>query len=157
MGEMAVFEGGHDGYARFRPPVIHWRRIYCLPTKVWVVIDGIEGEGQGQVKNFLHLHPAIHISERGGRFVLSGEGGLKSLILLLLPGRAKIAKSWHCPTFGERQASELIIFEEKGDLPIVMGYAICGEEVPVEPSIEDDFLVLKYHDGWTKIPFKFWR
>ena len=44
-GDIAYWEGEHDGYTRLPDPVVHRRAVIRLPHERWLVLDALEGVG----------------------------------------------------------------------------------------------------------------
>ena len=69
----------HDGYARLRESVIHYRSVLSLPSSEWIVIDYLEGRGEHVFTRHFHFPPGTQLQrvEKSGIRALdpaSGDG-----------------------------------------------------------------------------------
>ncbi|MGA1794852.1 MAG: alginate lyase family protein [bacterium] len=61
---LAYWEGGHDGYARLRPPVNHRRGVVRLPADHWLVADSLESTGTHRFRLHWLIQDTPHEWER---------------------------------------------------------------------------------------------
>lgn len=120
-GEL-VFSGAHDGYRRLPGRPEHRREIRMAPGR-WEVRDRLSGAGQHRVESFLHLHPAVGLSQLTEReFRLEAPGGVALRLAFGPAGTLQPGTGYYCPRFGERLASGALVLEHTGALPVELSY-----------------------------------
>jgi hypothetical protein len=104
--------GGHRGYARLAPPVIHHREVLLQKAGAWAVVrDVLDGAGVHRLVWRFHLDPGVRgeavgpdvrLSTDGGTFWLLGPADGGGLELGLEPG-------WVSPRYGVKHPTSVIV------------------------------------------------
>lgn len=128
-----VFAGEHDGYRRLRGRLVH-RRTAEVETRGesmvrWTFRDSISGAGTHTVESFIHLHPDVQVEQVGEReFRLHVADGAADNIMVTLRvapvGSIEWATGYHCPEFGKRLESRVLIIRYVGSVPVELGYTL---------------------------------
>lgn len=123
------FSGEHDGYRRLRGRPVHRRTVgietIAESTTRWTIRDSISGSGSHRVESFIHLHPDVVIEELGGReFMLRAPDNITVRLRVGPVGGIEIATGYHCPEFGKRLESRMLVIRYVGSVPVELGYTL---------------------------------
>lgn len=123
------FSGEHDGYRRLRGRPVHRRTVgietIAESTTRWTIRDSISGSGSHRVESFLHLHPDVLIEELDGReFMLRAPDNITVRLRVGPVGGIEIATGYHCPEFGKRLESRMLVIRYVGSVPVELGYTL---------------------------------
>ncbi len=117
-----VFWGAeHDGYGRLTDPVIHRREVtYKKQNHSFEIADGIECQGQHEIKLFFHFHPGIEIQREADNsyrltdgttaLVLRVDSQLQSRIF---SGSEEPIMGWYSPGFNRIEKANTLVFTKE--------------------------------------------
>ena len=133
-GLLQYWEGGHDGYARLRPPVIHRRAMASLGRGWWLVLDQLRCQKLRDYR--LHWlmpdaehhwdpeHGQLRLELREGDYQLSmGAWGAKGLAGLVRADPDS-PRGWRTPTYQEKQPALSVDFSARAQS--LMFYSVFG-------------------------------
>lgn len=116
----------HNAYRRVDVPIVG-RWLACDRDSQWMCVDWVAGKGEHQLTNRLHLHPAVKAEVCDERTVRLTLVNVTLYLHCLATHRVKIANSWYCPSFGERQEAAVIEVEMTTGLPVAMGWYLSPD------------------------------
>jgi asparagine synthase (glutamine-hydrolysing) len=112
-GQLAYWEGEHDGYQRLRPSVSHRRGILRLRDDYWLVLDALRSSGEHRYSLHWLLPDLTHVwDEKAGHVELSTPVGVYHLQMAtvsrtgaysLVRADAHSARGWSAPSYGFRE------------------------------------------------------
>lgn len=111
-----VFRGGHTGYRRLQPPVIHERWVVHFKPLGWLIRDVALGLGNHTLDVAWHLGPSLSLKGDmicaeefgpGVRFLVSGAAGWVR----------NTCDEWWAPAYGARIPAKTIHLSFRGPLP----------------------------------------
>lgn len=95
----------HNGYARLKSPVIHYRDITIQGGLFCLINDSFSGKGRHEFELNLHLDPNVHVEIEGKWVVLQNQG--KTIFLNqpdvgfeIIRGRDDPLLGWFSPAYG---------------------------------------------------------
>jgi hypothetical protein len=110
----------HDGYARLRPGIEHWRAVIYRPTGLWLIFDHLTGEGVHTLD--LHWHCGVSPVRKGEGFLLSTPDQDFSLVvqggeLSLHSGEENPILGWRSRRYGNKEPITTLRARYHGRLP----------------------------------------
>jgi len=133
-GERLEFQGAHDGYRRLPGRLLHERRVAVERGRSWSVFDLISGTGSASHRAASYVHfghdctvePLANGPGEPCRFILRQLGNDKLVMRLSVTcgSTARLAAGYTFPQFGVRRASQTLVIERQGVLPLEMHYKI---------------------------------
>jgi hypothetical protein len=118
-----VFTGSHNGYRRLPERVTHTREIRGHAKSGWTVSDILTGNGECEVRSFIHFHPDVRIEKSAHNEwrISIGEEFVATLAVEDYCS-AELSEADYCPEFGLRLRGAVISVAAEGALPIELGY-----------------------------------
>jgi len=135
--DFAIVAGEHYGYQRYPGDCIHHRSIIFAKDDLWVVIDGISGEGEHEIR----LHwlggdfpfstdrsgSALRINTPDGPFTLTAYDGQGQAIAGdIVAGRESPPRGWLSRYYGERVPVPSFALKLKSKLPVHLISVLCA-------------------------------
>jgi asparagine synthase (glutamine-hydrolysing) len=123
-GQLAYWEGGHDGYRRLRPPADHRRGILRLPEDTWLVVDRLHSETAHSYR--LHwllpdlaytwqTDPAqLVLQTADGPYHLRLAALTQAGVATLVRADERSARGWRAPYYGHREPALSLDVTVKG-------------------------------------------
>jgi hypothetical protein len=131
-GRVDCFHGGHSGYARLVPPVVHTRALFVDTAMPRVLVcDRVVGSGLHALVWRFHLDPAVTPQLRGTDVCLSCDGRTVWLLpddtaatfsLALEPG-------WVSPSYGVKVATAVLVWRATAAVPIEASYLFAETQL----------------------------
>lgn len=129
-----ALEGWHDGFRRVAGGATHRRRFRWHGAGVLLVHDEVRAQRPARVATRLHLHPDCVVVEASGPRVRAAIGDAPFTVAFTADARTRIEEGWHCPRFGERRRSRVIVAEATGTA-VDLRYAVAaGHDVELLPG-----------------------
>lgn len=143
-GDVIVFEGEHDAYARLKQPVVHRRRIeFHVGSRTWLVEDAFEGTGSHWFESRLHFAPGANIQPSGTSMPDARSSGIaipdarsqgssphRAQFHAELPGTrlevtagsevefgAAVEDGWYSPSYGVKTPIKVLVFSWEAATP----------------------------------------
>lgn len=123
VGDGAIVQAEHDGYARLTPAVIHRRTLASIGDSLWIVVDELFGNGASHAVNFIHLLNDMALSVAGSS-ISNGSG-------------------YYSPRFGEVMRNRVIALPLDGVLPLRMAYTLSVGPVASLQMKNEEVTVMK--------------
>ena len=122
-------EGWHDGYQRLPARARHERRFRWHPSGVLLARDRVVATRVTTACSRLHLHPSCEIVEVKGAAVRLASAGAPVTVAFRGPGELSVEGSYHCPEFGRRIPSQVLVYRTRAR-EVETGFCIArGENV----------------------------
>jgi hypothetical protein len=112
-GQLAFWEGAHDGYRRLRQPADHRRGILRLPEDTWLVVDRLHSLGTHRYRLHWLLPDLAHTWQADPtQLMLQTTAGLYHLwlgalaqagVATLVRADERSARGWRAPYYGHRE------------------------------------------------------
>jgi hypothetical protein len=133
-----LFVASHDGYARLPQPVTHWRSVFYLRNRFWLVRDVVVGSGTHDLEINLHLSPRLQPTATNAN-VLRAKISSRSVLAFVVPGehgwQQSLESGWWSPAYGRKEQSPMLRFRRHAQLPAEFATMICAmEEMAEEPE-----------------------
>ena len=133
------FSAAHTGFDHLPNPVRHRRHFLVVAERCWVIVDDLIGEGAHAWTTFLHLHPAVALSEAPGPGLVATRNDLALGIGWFgLPdphcvsGARDPLQGWYAPAFGRVEPSPTLIASGEGQLPVRFGWLLAPGDLTRE-------------------------
>jgi len=128
----------HDGYSRYKDPVIHRRAVLFVKPEYWVIVDRLTGHGKHSVELLFHTPRGEHrLNKETKVFQMQG---LAIVPVTLDDIDVSLREGWFSPCYGTKEPSVTVAYKFTGDLPrIIATVLFCGEGDSL-PLIQCDFL-----------------
>jgi len=137
----------HDGYARLKPGVEHWRAVIYRPPGLWLVFDHLNGEGVHTLD--LHWHCGVSPVQNGDGLLLPARDQGFSLIvqggeLSLHSGEESPVLGWRSRRYGFKEPITTLHARYHGKLPHRFVTQIQTGDQPTKISESECSLI----QGW---------
>lgn len=108
----------HDGYQRLEPPVTHQRWVVSLKNGIYLVRDGVVGQGKHRIDIAWHLGQDLQLVEDGTYRIKGASQGLA-----LLPAKAhgwaeEVCREFWSPAYGQKAPMTTLNFGADSELPV---------------------------------------
>jgi len=118
----------HDGYSRYRDPVIHKRAVFFVKPDYWVVVDRIMGNGEHSVEMLFHT-PSGDYQENPSGIFRSEDFSIipvntDCLDMKVIDSDEEPIQGWFSPSYGVKVPSTSLIYSFAGKLPRIVGTII---------------------------------
>jgi hypothetical protein len=124
-GRLGTVTARHDGY--LDRGVEHARTARHLGTGSFLVVDGVRGRGAHAISSRIHLHPEAVLEHRpAGGFHVHCRGAVAT-VLATGPERIDVEPGWHCPDFGRRLRSQVLVLRTSGPPAAPAWLILAGE------------------------------
>jgi uncharacterized heparinase superfamily protein len=127
------FQGFFGGVWGFQPKFSVERRVELTLAEDRIssihVVDVIDGKGQHELANYIHLHPDCWLREEGSKAIIIASNQGPTTVVLTIESDCdyEIRDTWYCPQFGIKQANKCIVITKHAWLPADMRYRIDRE------------------------------
>ena len=136
VGERAdSFRGGHSGYSRLVPPLVHVREVIVEKGRPRVLLrDSVSGSGTHTLVWRFHVDPSATPEVAGTDVCLTGNGRT----VWLLPDAAPAALSlslepgWVSPSYGVKVATTVLVWTAVAMVPIEVSYLFAESRLTVD-------------------------
>jgi hypothetical protein len=156
--------GEHDGYVRLAGRVRHHRRVICLASEYWLIVDELTGSGAHRSVWNYHIDPNVDVDLAPAPGVASAtlrSGAAKAGISLLTSaascarivyGQAGPIQGWVSERYGAREAGPVLQVSADAALPLLAVTLIRPWQAPLEIQAErgPGFLVAKIPGAKSK-------
>jgi len=119
----AVFNGSYRPYWSTKDNIVHSRIITQVGNQ-WTVMDDITGQGEHQVKNFIHLHPQMKCVREDDEYYFLNAQNRVAKIIFSDNVDVSIVDGWYYPEFGKKIQNTVIELACSGKLPVKQEYII---------------------------------
>jgi hypothetical protein len=139
-GDVVLFSGSHDGFARLRPPLRYVRAVAFVYPDLWIVRDELHGEGEHELAVHWQCAPGIDAARDRNRLTVLHPGGVAMGMHIVEPdGAWSIGREWVSPTYGVREEATHLRHVLRGRAPLAVTTVLCAGErlhgaVPTEGS-----------------------
>lgn len=121
-GEMFdFFAGCHTGYGRLAEPVVHWRWVFYLKSRFWLVRDLARGEGTHRLDLFWHFAPHFLDWTTVASTTVLAKANKHALAVLSAEGHGweqEVSPGWWSPVYGRKEPSPVLRFTTQATLPV---------------------------------------
>lgn len=93
-----MIAASHDGYARLKEPLRHFRSVRLSPDSSWLIIDHFQGDGRHSFELNFHIHPDVSAVEEGQGWVLQRDG--HAILIELQQGAFQLRRGEETPPLG---------------------------------------------------------
>lgn len=130
----------HDGYTRLSQPVWHTRSVYCAEQRFFFIKDTFSGTGKYVFELNYHCHPAVHVAEKNGWWIVERQGCGIFMALLCdgcftpVRGRDDPILGWYSPAYGIKQPSVTLQCIKKGEATSVFFVTALCLDAPPDPG-----------------------
>lgn len=147
--ERDVLDASHDGYCRFREPVLHRRIVWFVRESYWLLADLLTGDGAHRLSANFHA-PAGVAAERtaAGDIRLHADGEALSLSFaatgavsaIVREGETAPIQGWRSVNSGEKTPAPTVSVEYSGELPFTLFTLLLPVAAgrPAEPALAID-------------------
>jgi hypothetical protein len=142
-GDLA--EAEHDAYA----PLVHRRRVlFDEPSRLWVVVDELEGDGEHRLDLRFHFAP-LRAELEDGWCRVWGNGGHALLLRTWsgVPLATELSDGWVSPDYGRRVRAPLLVHSTTAALPLRLVTLL----VPVEDAAAPPPALTAVADGEIRV------
>ena len=113
------FAGTHTGYSQLPSPVQHYRFIFHLKSRFWVIRDVLEGAGLHKLVASWHFAPgSLHAIPGGAMFVGDEVAPLALVFTANSSCRKEISQDWYSPVYGKKDVSPTFRVTTHTPLPV---------------------------------------
>jgi Heparinase II/III-like protein/Heparinase II/III N-terminus len=133
-----AFSGGHSGYMRLSPSVMHIRAFFVDRERPRVLVrDRVSGSGSHALVWRFHLDPAVTAEVKGTDVSLSGNGGT----VWLLPDETaatfslSLAPGWVSPSYGVKLPTTVLIWSATVSVPIEASYLFAESRLAIDERL----------------------
>lgn len=127
--EWVYFSGAFEGFPTLQGGAQHQRDIKLLVRAGQLVEchvdDTVTYHGTQNIKNRIHLHPEIQVTDCGAGLLQCSDGkNLVASIKLASGCDYNIESSYYCPQFGQKIMNKCIVMNQSGHKKMQMNYSI---------------------------------
>jgi hypothetical protein len=118
----------HNGYARLAQPITHWRSVFYLRNRFWLVRDVVLGNGAHDLEINWHLAPGLQPVAAGANSVrveISPHAALAFLAPEAHGWQQSLESGWNSPAYGRKVQSPVLRFRQHTQLPAEFATMIC--------------------------------
>ena len=132
----------HDGYSRYKYPVIHKRAIFFVKPEYWIVVDRLIGHGEHSIELFFHTPSGEHELEASTKiFHARGTFAIvpvapDDLDVKIYESNEEPIRGWFSPRYGVKMPSTTLVHSFTGELPKIMATVIIPETQNRNPSVQ---------------------
>jgi len=112
-----LFVASHDGYSRLASPVVHRRSIFSLKSRLYLVRDLAQGEGQHRLDIAWHLGPEMRLRAERLFEVRGASCGLAVLCVDTHGWSEEVRRDRWSPVYGKSEPITALNFGIVIDLP----------------------------------------
>ena len=155
QGNLAYFEGGHDGYRKLKPPVSYKRAIIRLGEETWLVLDYLDSPKSHIYRlHWLLSDFGYDWNEEKGRLDLKSEKGIYHVKIGALQRNGHYSlvradpngpRGWQAPFYYTREPALCLSLESEAD-SLLFWTLFSPEEALVTPEP----LSLRIHTSETQ-------
>ena len=147
----------HNGYAYLDDPVWQRRKVLRLSDEVFVIVDFVTGNGEGEHEMRWYLNfPPRKMEELGGSYLFTTQSGKewkvkvygdKPLESKLYEGSLDPKYGWISYGYSLKQPTPEIVTSYKGTAPIVVATVIAPPEASALCTVEPDKVTVSWKGG----------
>jgi hypothetical protein len=133
-----AFGGGHSGYTRLSPPVMHIRAVFVDRERPRVLVrDRVSGIGNHALVWRFHLDPGVAAEVNGTDVSLSQNGAT----VWLLPDQTaatfllSLEPGWVSPSYGIKVPTTVVIWSATASVPIEVSYLFAESKLAVDERL----------------------
>jgi len=124
----------HNAYRRIGVPTVG-RWLACRTGGPWFCLDWCCGEGQHTLDHRLHLHPDAKVEVLDGATARINHVSGTYYLSYCRSGTLHLQRGWHCPRFGVRFESQVLVRTVTEIVPAAVGCVLSRDQLVEPPQV----------------------
>jgi len=146
-GQVAYWQGTHDGYGRLPVPVSYRRGVVRVGEDTWLILDALQSAGAHRYRLHWLFHPWVHVwRPKQAHLRLSTPEGAYHVVVGRIAGPVDVSlvtaaadspRGWYAPYYGHQAAALSLTAEGEGETAVfwTLFTPVEAEVTPIGNSI----------------------